>query len=1004
MAPKSAALGRTRARVAVSETDLTKILLSINQAFEIPSSKELSDPERATIKSLGYPIDYTRFIETVNEILKSKLTTEKDKTKLSEKNWENLAKLLQNANVTTNFIPETLPRIKLVVPPSHKLVAKSHKPQQVSSTPPMDIWDIWQIKVLQSKGYQDQVKRYVAQSPLLSKFVNVNSEPGEILVLLNREQVKKKFKEDYVQNDVKPNMRYMDRVALARVASIADELHIPVKLKVTNKFVNDANELVDDIKRKWQYVLVVDWDLYKMYKGHENGVNVLTENEYNNLNTFYETYYDNLKATGFQSYEYDVEQTKDELKTHLIDTVEILSWKFIQSGEKPKPFTKTPPNRMSLKQVREGFKMADTIHDFGMTEHMKTYVKQALMSMVDKQMEYYLDTERTDALEIIASVYNSTQLSSFDDSYISAVESALLSKPGDYPILYTSDIEECRTRVCSRVIQEVKNWDHIKQQQLLDILADNEIGKTKAFVNQGAYGQLLPTTLKAFSAALRFEGGIQGTYVDNDTEYGFHESELMYFKGLVVKDGYVYVFDNTNDPHRMRYTWNIRENSKSTVNICIPTKTKQGKALTDQYMGSYFDKCLTMSIKDPIQQTLAYYDLKRVADSIGIKAALHHRGVFVTHDNMATLGARLYGCPVISTSGADRGSIVTYHPQAVHNFNIVSEREHHFEDPITPEQSTPLNNHVSKVVSAMEVFREVASRKRSRENAPSPSAQSFSASPTEPSPKRPTFVSTFVAHAADELEMYKLKRRLNELEQERAYHKMVMQKVQEQCPSFDESKVDIDMEGGNTIEEPTRLLVGSLVELLVFYSTKSDLVLKIQEKTIKSMENSHQPILNAAELLNIQTRATNQLNKLYATKFGIRTPLDHAQKIIGDPVLSYRTPFDRAYYNRLSTALMGPKILGDSGATISMGSKNKVRNGTKSASLKKPVNVSVQTKSYITPKSAPAATQVAKPQSVATSKRAVLPQMTQVTKPQNVATSKKAVLPRAEAVGLTVGM
>lgn len=163
----------------------------------------------------------------------------------------------------------------------------------------------------------------------------------------------------------------------------------------------------------------------------------------------------------------------------------------------------------------------------------------------------------------------------------------------------------------------------------------------RMFVNRGALHTIIDRTV---CAATVFDGNsTDGSAVlqrAEDSGYGLTKGNnaLMYYDRIFVYQGRIYTEKDKN----------VKEARLDPD--CLPTRTR----ISNPDATEWINRCYQTNIPIPNDQTndrdtaLAIYDLKRATDALVFLAAKKTRdGIFVTHDNMALLGARLYGVPSI---------------------------------------------------------------------------------------------------------------------------------------------------------------------------------------------------------------------------------------------------------------------------------------------------------------------------------------------------------------------
>lgn len=887
-----------RVATRLNETQLHTLVEHLNKKFK------LSDTFGFTIQDFRNSIRTEHVWEDLYSVIKTisepRLKWNDDKVK--EKMGEFMQYIHDEKNKKLNDIifqhrdPQSIRKTKVSGPKMN----------------PKTAWAPWQIQVLKSKAYQDTVKRYINTNDILNKLdVNQETNQDQILVLLNFNKLG--FSDNFIKNIATSESLFIDHVAAAQLASA--KCHIPLKLIITNLKETKDHTSTEKDPKGWQYALVVDWNLHKFpfWNDAERGY----------VDEFYEKYHSLRMVTGIKSYDFSTQTPLEQLKTDLIDTIEILPKTVLNSGPKPTMFDSKPRGFMGSDGIRIPFLVADTLHDYGRTEHMKTYISFAMSEF----KRTTLNENVIQGFNTLQKTFGYTKPGTFDDTFIDIMRNTLFKEDNGMNAVYDmnkNDLQPCKRYICSKANNTFSRWGQTDKQKLLEILTDNS--DAKAFMNFGAVSKgLFEGNLKAMSAAARYEGLTDGIYMANDTGYGFSEHELLYFKSVVVSDGYVYVFENNDKVHRMPYTDTCKatnfDETKDQVKERMPGK-----------LSEYFSTCLE-AIDDIYKKTLAYYDLKRIADSIGIKAALHHRGVFVTHDEMALIGARLYGCPAILTYGSDvKGSLSTYHPNARFVKTIQDDHTH---VPETPSMLTPIADTVAKVSGATQAVSQVVSeisRKRER-------SESVEAQPLVTANRR-VRVRAPEPPSVEQVQAHKIAMLQDQVR--RLFLQNAIQKFENQnrIPSPTESEM-MRMSGGEDAPIVTQLLYGSVIELLIHKSTKTkDLVLKTLQDTVRDVRDGKVSTLTKADIDRMQKHVTDQLNKIYAVKFGIRTPLDHAMQIYHDPVLSVSKPVDYRYKDHLLSLAF-------------IGEKNKLRRNTKSASLKS-VSLSASKRKSATVKSAPA--------------------------------------------------
>ncbi len=834
---------------------------------------------------------------------------------------------------------------------------------------PDDNWSHWVLQVLRDTYYQSWVERYMKESTDFKDFVEY-TPPGEygFWVLIDLSLLPTNLTD---LHDSSGNLKHLDGVALSiMVKRLRDQnlKQIPLYLLFTDKRINTTTDTLVSDENGWQYTLVVDWklDRFKWYteQAHKDA-----------LAKYLSDYHPNKLESGIRAFYYNRVNTYNEIEMMCLRHFDMMKCQERLQSTNIR-VVPSPSEHVANPLVLVRFIIADTFHDFGITEHMKTYMLSVL--------KQYLKTRKR-------RIQSGFDITSTDQTFIQEMETEYLNSSTSTGIAYhVPSMDICSSQVCSFQTQEVMRWDDAKKQELLNSIAGN-VG-CKAFINFGAYQDVFDTSQIAFTAASRYEGSIKGTYVKDDSGYGFHEDELLspLLKEVIVHSGYIFMRDKRNILHRYMF-----------AKECIPNK----ELSSDKYK-QMVENCTCISIDSEQEEdvTLLYYDLKRIADMLCMKAALHYKGVFVTHDNMALLGARLYGCPSIYSRYGEDGTMKTFAKKV----SINRSDEMVTSDPSTVAPATPdmsgIAANVAKVVAAENVMTEMmevdSSRKRRRSlevdeihhhkdrNVRSP-AQSRSIGDEDIR----HFATLFVEHSAEYFGIVngepdsvsksekrlleECKRQVSELqsmlatresihEHERRELERVIIGFRNELLMNDKNQlytpdlIDyIDSHIRNEGIDPekmhayrpyfrqfgtvsqvggdsgvSRFLLGSMIELLVLSSNTEDLVVKMFKETRKAMDRGEKPRLSAGQYQMISTRVTARLNDLYAKVYGIRTPLDHARTVFMDPSLRLGRRVDISYQNKLRAIVGLPHRLSNE-VSIASDVRPRLRQNTKSATVAK---------------------------------------------------------------------
>ncbi len=721
-------------------------------------------------------------------------------------------------------------------------------------------WDPWQLQVIKGNDYQQFVREYVKRHNL--DFVNTDPLPNRYLCL------------------IAPKKEYGTEIeAFERKYG---SLLVPCRIIVTTKVYDEETGSFKD--EAPNYAIAIHWDLKKFYKdeiANDEDLRADIEDYINNGR------YEMDKQIGFIAYDFTRKPkgVLNEIKKTLIDPVENDQDRKCHPPNNSLVMLPKPQYLMQNVQLLKSYIIADTHHDFGLTTFQRMYIDEVLM-----------DGEFKTVLE----KYEKAE--SADGPFISTVLRRYLSS--DTPVLNNPQTYEDYGR---RVTQEMINSFQIRSietnQEILDQIAKHL--NAGIFVNRGGSQNIFDPSQQRICAATRLEGTMTGKLVEsNDTGYGFSKDELMYFDQVFVNDGNIY-FQKGDFISKLPYSTTCVPN-KSIPHPIVPLE----KGVRKNQKHWLVDCLCKLPSMDDYEIAKAFYDVKRVADGLVIKATLHHNGVMLSHDKMAVLGARLYGCPVI----LERGGVVRIYPHgSKHSIDLNNHEEDRLQinnDPITPNQtmseygrhtltSSAAENAQSGIIEAKirtkrkrdednnQVEQVIPRRPRIRMRAPEP--------PENRAELDKQARSNYIQEKSKKIkeEEEAIKRHKEELFALSLYYGITDNKGE-------------DMTGGGpllTINNPSDDLMGCLMEILVLRTSsqsntsKRDFVAEVFEKFAKSdIETDY---VDGATAKKIEASIVESLRMAYAKRFGIVTPADHAYRVFMDPHLSNGYTMDYPYYNKL---------------------------------------------------------------------------------------------------------
>lgn len=702
-------------------------------------------------------------------------------------------------------------------------------------------WDHWQLQIITGDDYQSFVLDYIQSNRFTFVDVTspVNPKTGYHCLL-------------------SPNVNLGGAVDLDIIA--AEEFKqryknhlIPCRIKITNQKLDKKGAML--IPDKPNYGLAIHWDLKSFFAGTKFTNRVAGYNP------------ELVQARGFRGYNFQNKGTLDEIQEELIDPVEQARRCVKPNGMSSIPL---PQNLMKdNEQLQKAYIIADTHHDFGLTSFQETYIAETL---TQEELSIMLLSRKT--------------AGSVDEDFIEYINKTYMRS--DVPIMLTPVDEDYKMRVCQQQSALIKR-DTRRQQTVLDNVAGSD--NTGVFVNFGGSQDIFDPSLQRRCAATRLEGTKTGDYMENDSKYGFNETELMHFDKVVVHNGSIYLYKKQRSDEivsRLPFTAS-----------CRPKKEEANQQ-------AWLQKCVCSlsEVNDTEKITIAraFYDLKRIADGLVIKAAIHHNGVMLSHDKLAILGARLYGCPTIHDSG---NVIITYPKNVGYQWgNIGIER-----DPSTPNtpavSQAPFAIHIGQVRAASTVGSQILGRGIKR---------------------APSDVSKPIENTTKRRQVYKSRRRdPNAPEPEDDYnfknfllHKQNAEKAEEHAKAAKEAFVALLMKHANlssqmdsysggapylTIHDPSHFLINCLIELLVLQTSaqantsKRDFVAEAFEHFLTAEPDM--TYMDAASASQYETSIVQLLRMAYANRFGISNAADHAFAVFTDPYLSKDIAMDSAYYIKL---------------------------------------------------------------------------------------------------------
>ncbi len=745
-----------------------------------------------------------------------------------------------------------------------------------------------QLKQIIRSGYQEYVLHYIRKNDLT--FVDVKTpadantgfhcllDPTKLKVPKNKEELN------------------LDFLAVVKYMEQHPSLMIPCRIRPsyeTTKFQNDKWMIIPD--KQPQYAIVILWTDQKIKE-------LLRDEDKEEVEDFVDNAYKFFKRTGFKAYDFTTTDILDQIKSDFIDPVEEAMKS--DCDYTPIALSSLPP-RMLSDTYAAIFTVADTYHDFGCVVIGRNYVQKAISKnpIFSEAISTYIEKCGSDAKFI---------------DYMEKQEP--LYQSGKPAIFHSNKHDDFRNNVCSTSMASVQHSTKEEQQTLIDLIAHTH--HTRIFVNRGASTHTFDKGLQGLCAASRFEGTRVGVYIPSDSKYGFDHSELMYFDKVVVDNGDIYVSKGTN-------TFKI-----PFTNDCIPNKSEKDKK-------RWLESCLCkFDESDDDLIALAFFDMKRIADGLVIKAALRHGGVIYSHDKIAVIGARLYGCPTILS---ERGEMISYPPGVKYDPDmkmmnkdrkLLSEDSPiasvHSEDmPAASEQmDTPvvsdlannirvaqassaimeeLQNNSIEVEDSIEIEQilPVQNKKRGR-------SDSMSASQENVVPE--SALQENIVPVQQKLSPPRKRFRV------RAPEPPSLQKIEQWKQRFvanayeETLLLNADMDdtygliGGGapmiSVKNPSKFLMDCLTELLVLKTTaknntsKRDYFMDVLYKTI-SREDVPLQFVDAAATKRIEQTAFEYIRRVYAKRFGIVTSADYAYKVYTDPHLSRGYNIDYSYYKKL---------------------------------------------------------------------------------------------------------
>lgn len=698
-------------------------------------------------------------------------------------------------------------------------------------------WEPWQLKVIASETYQQMVKNYISDNKF--SFVNLPKPPSStngFLVLFSHTEAQEYRDDDLIDFDIQAINWFMKH---------HKDMPIPCLIKFTKKNLEgDLSFEKDDVP---QYALCIDWNL-EMIKGLK--IYKTTENE-----KILRERYEIRKNIGFRSYEFKTKNTLDQIKSHIIDPVEQIG-KCKYSPKFENINIPSPGFFMKDTYVLKLYQLMDTMHDFAATKFQQNFLTDVVFKGIDKDVNIYYQF-----MNRMENKYNPSN--TFDAENIAYITEFFINKGNKghplvkFDIHNVSSLQKYATLVTDK---ELNDLSPEKKQLVLNSLAHNH-ENAKAFINYGARNTIFDTTQQAFCGATRLEGTTMGTYIDNDSGYGYDKDELMYFDKVYVHDGNVYV-EKSEKFTKLPF-----------LSECVPYKMD----VTSVHATNWINKCLCkLPSSDTKDIACALYDLKRIADGLVFKAALHHHGVFVSHDNLAILGARLYGCPVISYR---TGNITMIPSGAVFDDNVVLRNNQNINHIVI----TPVAKHVGEVNATHKGVYETT-KKRQRE--PETNEQYETVKRQKPDSSIWQFFKYFTFASWNMTQL-----------------PISSRSISGGSTSFTK---------GGSEDHPSDMLIGCLIEFLVFKNNepsnilpngtfKHDYVVKALHEAYKMMRNNL--AIPAMNFTKMESAMIKLIQHMYAERFGIRNCADHAIRVFLDPALNQGYRIDRKYQAHIRSVM-----------------------------------------------------------------------------------------------------